>query len=464
MTSTSPSSSPTQSTLLINSIKNMTTCTSGLITWTYNGSSANLILSITNVNVLDPYSLGNLTRRQNSAGDSVSMTLTDAIATSNSWTWPQVNVSQGWYQVQGNVTPLSAVSSAFFISNGSDTSCLLASSSTSSPASTTSPTADVNYSDSPNLNGGKIAGIVIGVLAGLAITALAIAYYFRRRRRPSRGNLQRHNPRESMGRWSSLKSNSSTIKSLAATNPADLSTVHSDATELADEIQISVADITSHVGHKIEPNHLSQSTTLSDPMYVPPSSYNRHMSLSNPPPTSVNTRQSRRVSELNFEQQAARIRSSMDTSMFLRTERMSLPAFPRTPALYRGVDDPLSPASATFQHRGRDEYPPSPVTPRGRDEYPPSARAAVSRSPSTSTATRRTPRKPVPHYDPAELSDPRGLLDAQAILSSDDLQGTSPLPSSPRDTPSLSPKSSFGNHPRIHYLIPDMPSPRPSSE
>ncbi|KAJ8595561.1 hypothetical protein M405DRAFT_806864 [Rhizopogon salebrosus TDB-379] len=449
MTSTSASAVPSSTPgFFINAIKNMTTCTSGVITWTYTGSSPNLVLSITNIDVFDPYLQGN-TRRQNTAGQNIFETLILTNATSNSWTWPQVNVSQGWYQIQGTVAPTSAASTPFFISNGTDTSCLLVSSSPATSTGTASPTAVGNYSNSTQLKTPEIIGIVLGVVAGLGILALLIVYYLRRhRRRPSPGSLQRHKHKENMGRWGSLKSNSSTAKSLVGGN-ADVSTVHSDGTELGSELQISVANITSPAEEKVEPYHPSQSqeTTPSDSIHTPPSSYDRHMSLfSLPnPPVPSNPQHRRRASEVNFEQHAARIRSSMDSSMHLRTERLSFPAFPRTPT------------SAT---RGRDEYPPSPAAElfpyRGRDEYPPSPRAATSHSRSPS-ASRRMPRKPVPHYDPSELRDNTG--DSQLVLSGGDLPGTDTLPPLLHDSPALSHKASLGNHPRMHYLIPDMPPP-----
>jgi len=226
-------------------------------------------------------------------------------------------------------------------------------------------------------------------------------------------------------------------------NTGDISTVHSDGTELGGELQISVTNIPNPVEEKEEPYHSSQSqgTTPSDSMHTPPSSYDRHMSLLSLPniPALSGPQHRRRASEVNFEQHAARIRSSMDSSMHLRTERLSFPAFPRTPT------------SAT---RGRDEYPPSPAAEpfphRGRDEYPPSHVAATSPSRSPS-ASRRTPRKPVPHYDPSELHEnTRGSQDSQLVLDGGDLPGADTHPPH---------KGNFGNHPRMHYLIPDMPPP-----
>jgi len=401
----------------------MTTCKPGIITWNYSGSSANRLLSITNVD--DPYSSGNITR-QSTTGNSFSV---DINAASNNWTWSQVNVSQGWYQ--GNVPSLSAVSAAFFISNGSDVSCLLGSSSSSSAI----------------LDSGEIMGIVLGALAGLGVIVVGVAYYYlrSRRRRLPRGNQRRREDKDNMRRWNSLRSNPSISKSPSESNAGETSTAQSDATELTGE------SLPNLVEEKVVPS----------PNHFPPSSYDRRTSLrlqSHSDYSTPSNANHRRRSELHFEQQATRIRSSMESSMHMRTERFSLPAFPRSPPTSprlstfpdRERDDyPFSPVDTTF-HRGRDEYPPSPFN-RGRDEFP--SATSTSRSPSASTAARRTPRKPVPHFD---LSEPRdaheGSQDAHPTITSDG------VPPPPHNIPVLSDRINFGNT-SVHYLIPDMPPP-----
>jgi hypothetical protein len=137
----------------------------------------------------------------------------------------------------------------------------------------------------------------------------------------------------------------------------------------------------------------------------------------------------------SLELQAARLRSSMESSLYLRTERFSLPA--------SAASTPRTPTSPS---QGRDEYPPSPVAPTpGR------------RSPSTgAVSARRTSRKPVPRYDASEFRDDlRSAVDNQSMFTAGEsshshgTESISPL----HDMPGLS-------HNRIHYLIPDMPPPR----
>ncbi|KAG0707879.1 hypothetical protein DFH29DRAFT_893934 [Suillus ampliporus] len=440
-----PSSTPSQ--FSINAVNNMTTCTPGIITWTYNGSSADILLSITNVNVLDPYPQRDLTRRQNSAGQTVSVTLANASAISNSWTWPKVNQSQGWYKIQGSVTGLNVSSAPFFISNGSDTSCLLSSSSSS---------AVENHTNSTNV--AKIVGIVVGGVAGLFILAVVIPYYLCRRRR-SRGSKRK--PKQEVGRWGSLKSNDSAARSLPGSN-IDLPSHSHGHSELTGEILI-VADsgrasetTASHSSdeyhgeEKAVPLHSPKEMIPLDVLDTPLSHYNRRMSAYSiqDPSFRGDAGRTRAISahdsQQNLELQAARIRSSMESSMYLRTERLSMPVF----------STPTSPRTSTFASRGLDEYPPSP-----------GATTVFRRDPSagaTSTAARRASRKPVPHYDPSELPD--NLHNAVDTLSmftageSSHSHSTEPLPP-PHVLPGLYHDASFGSPSRVHYLIPDMPLP-----
>jgi hypothetical protein len=427
----------------------MTTCAPGSITWTYNGSSPNILISITNINVLDPYPQRDLTRRQNTPGQ-ISVTLTNTSAISNSWTWPQVNQPQGWYTIQGSVASLNASSAAFFISNGSDTACLLSSSSSSLGPTSTATTA-------VTLSVGQIVGVVVGSLAGLLFLGLAIAYYLCRQCRSltRRGSK----PKQSVGRrWSSLRSNDSAAMSPAGGNDGSThSHGHSESTGeiliVADSGKVSETTTTQSSdeyqgnngedkeAHPYSPDGMIPVDATDNPL----SRYNRHISvhsLQGPHPLADpsfrgdvgRTRAtSTCYSKQSLELQAARLRSSMESSMYLRTERFSLPA-----------PTASTPHTPTSPSQGRDEYPPSPATP-GR------------RLPSTgAVSARRTSRKPVPHYDVSEFSeDLRSAVDNQSMFTAGEsshshgTESLSPLP----DMPGLS-------HSRIHYLIPDMPSPR----
>ncbi|KAG1741540.1 uncharacterized protein EDB91DRAFT_333709 [Suillus paluster] len=444
--------SSTSSLFSINVVNNMTTCTPGIITWTYTGPSADLLLSITNINVFDPYTQ-HLSRRQNSAGQNVSVTLANISATLHSWTWPKVNQSQGWYNLQCSVAGFNVPSTSFFISNGSDTSCL--------PSS--SLTAVENYTKSPSI--GEIVGIVVGGVAGLIILGSLVLYYLHRRRRSRGGKRQ---PKQKVGRrWGSLKSNDSeAARSLAGSNACDLASHshgHSESTGeilvVADSGKSSETTTTPgsdeyHGEEKVVPPHSPREVIPLDPLDTPLSHYNRRTSVYSYQDPSFRSDVSRarvtsvRNSEQNLESQAARIRSSMETSMYLRAERLSMPV----------IVTPTTPRTPTFATRGRDEYPPSPeaATSSGRE---PSAGA--------SSNTHRTSRKPVPHYDPSELRDDyRSAVDTQSTFTaggSSHSHSTEPLPP-PHGIPGLSHDASFGSPRRMHYLIPDMPPPSNEQE
>lgn len=445
-TASAPIPSSTYNQFSINAVKNMTTCAPGNITWTYNGSSPNILLSITNVNVLDPDSQRDLTRRQNTAKQ-ISVTLTNTSAILDYWIWPQVDQPQGWYAIQASIASLNASSAAFFISNGSDTACLLSSSSLS--PGPTSPVI-VAETSSVTLSVGKIMGIVVGSLAGLIVLVLAIAYYLCRQCcSPTRGNK----PKQSVGkRWSSLKSNNSAARSPAGGNgDSACSRGHSES---MGEISI-VADSGKEASETTTPQgsdeyHESRGeekeTYPHSPRGMIPvdTIHNRRISVhslqdsySFPDPyvrgdagrTHVT---SAHYSKQSFELQAARIRSSMESSAYMRTERFSLPA----------------PAAST---------PHSPTSPsRGRDEYPPSPEVATSsrRPPSIGVVSvRRNSRKPVPHYDPSEFRDDlHSAVDNQSMI-------TACESSYSHGTESLSPLHAMSglSHNHIHYLIPDMP-------
>lgn len=406
-----------------------------------------------NVNVLDSYPQRDLTRRQNTAGH-ISVTLTNTSAISNSWTWPQVNQPQGWYAIEGSVASLNASSAAFFISNGSDTACLLSSSSSSSSPGPIGTAAAVGTS-SMTLSVGKIVGIVVGSLAGLFVLGFAIAYYLcRHRRSPTRGSK----PKQSVGRrWSSLRSNDSAAMSPAGGNDGSThSHGHSESMGeiliVADSGKASETTTTQdsdeyhgNIGGEKEVHPYSPGGMIPvDAIDNPLPRKNRHISvhsLQDPYPLADSSfrgdagRTRATSTQQSLELQAARLRSSMESSLYLRTERFSLPA--------SAASTPRTPTSPS---QGRDEYPPSPVAPTpGR------------RSPSTgAVSARRTSRKPVPRYDASEFRDDlRSAVDNQSMFTageSSHSHGTESL-SPQHDMPGLS-------HNRIHYLIPDMLPPR----
>lgn len=453
MTSTTSRQTPSSTyyQLSMDPVENMTTCAPGIVTWTYNGPSRNISLYITNVNVLDTYPQRDLTRRQDNAGQ-ISVTLTVTDSSLNSWTWPQVDQPQGWYAIDGFVASLNASSTPFFISNGSDTTCLLSSSSSSlGPTSIATAVA----TSSTTLSSDKIVGVVVGSLVVCLLLVLAIAYYlYRRCRSPTRSSK----PKQSVGkRWSSLKSNDSTARSLARGNDgATHSHGHSDAIGeiliVADSGKASETTTTrgsdechgTRGEEKEAYPHLPGGMISVDALDDPLSRHNYPTSVyslqdpgpfPDPSPHGSRTRAtSACYSERNLELQAARIRSSMQSYMYLRTEHLS------STALAFSI-----PSTPTPPRRGRDEYPPSPT-----------AETSARRSPSTgAVSARRISRKPVPHYDASEFPDLRSAADNQTMFTAGESSHS-------HGTESLSPLHGMSTPSpnRVYHLIPDIPPSR----
>jgi hypothetical protein len=222
--SVSASASPT---LLFVGPGEMYTCGLSPIQWQYTGPSASMSLNITNINVsqqaplsastsssssstVSPTTSGTTStssvvqrdvRRQYSGyGGSYFPNINEQIgaqlnATANNYTWPGVNVPQGWYQLLATVQGvLQTTSSSFFVQNGTNVACVPQfASSTKSPVSvTTSPSASnsaVVAASSGHSHAGAIAGGVIGGIAFCAAALIAFLFWFSRRR--SRGGQHR---------------------------------------------------------------------------------------------------------------------------------------------------------------------------------------------------------------------------------------------------------------------------------
>ncbi|KAF4616479.1 hypothetical protein D9613_008699 [Agrocybe pediades] len=101
-----------------------------------------------------------------------------------SYTWQEVNVPQGWYIINASIPSRSyfATSDLFYVFTGSDTSCVLSttptSSSTSSTAISTSSSTSVSTSSPSNTAGSAIVGSAssstkVGTIAGVCIGAFA---------------------------------------------------------------------------------------------------------------------------------------------------------------------------------------------------------------------------------------------------------------------------------------------------
>ncbi|KAF7365658.1 hypothetical protein MVEN_00439400 [Mycena venus] len=175
---------------VFNPIAEMTTCKPAVITWTYNGGELQLTLSITSIVATSG--------GDQSLTEPVTGTPIDPSQLEGTYTWPMVNVAQGWYHITGNFPSAGFVESAsFYVLNGTDTSCLragavsIASSATSNTWSSTSagPSGtSVSSSTAPNsspkskLYRGAIAGGALGGLFTLALGAVILLVLRRRSR------------------------------------------------------------------------------------------------------------------------------------------------------------------------------------------------------------------------------------------------------------------------------------------
>ncbi|TFK41458.1 hypothetical protein BDQ12DRAFT_733005 [Crucibulum laeve] len=171
----------------------LTTCAPVLIGWAYSGPSLNMTLTITATNASGGVSSGNQ--------QSTFILSTDIDPTLYTfYHWPLVNVSQGWYmlfaETASNPTFI-ANSSAIFVRNGSDVSCVAG-----SPMTSLTET-------------GMIVGAVTGGLCFLVIViALFLGMYCQRRKGKitSSSGTQRRYPHRSISRIWDFKCSSSPIR------------------------------------------------------------------------------------------------------------------------------------------------------------------------------------------------------------------------------------------------------------
>jgi hypothetical protein len=215
--STSSAATVTPSAILtFNTIDQLTTCTSTSIIWFYIGPESPMSLTVTNLNVPQsgPSSLSGASTSTVSPGLQTLATVTVKLAsaldpTLMNFTWPSVNVPQGWYQLYAGIDSQSFIqtSAAFFVSTGSNTSCLATAASTSTshplPSTSTKTTPLLVSGSSSSINTGTIIGIILGSL-GLLLAVAGIFFCFRRRYK-GRKRISKGGGGGSKG-WSGLKS------------------------------------------------------------------------------------------------------------------------------------------------------------------------------------------------------------------------------------------------------------------
>jgi len=265
--------------------------------------------------------------------------------------------------------------------------------------------------------------------------------------------------------WGSLKSNTSSIRPQSSGTPLNGNPFHAHTEStgaILQDLPGGKASVTTTPGGSDEDVIVVSEEKLVSPASSSgmspfdalntPVHYDRRVSTySVQTPTSPTASESfrsripsTRTSNQSLEQQAQRIRSSMETSVRRRSGRLSMPTLP-SPALSR------VPQSPTLS-QPKEEYPLTPLTP-----------TPVNRSISTgavSVAARRTSRKPVPQYDSSTLVEDKNTDSGSTLTAgaeSSQSHGTG-LGTGALGTPSDSTsKTTFWDGRPVHYLIPDMP-------
>ncbi|KAK7049359.1 hypothetical protein VNI00_005960 [Paramarasmius palmivorus] len=148
---------------------NTTTCDSVTFFWTPTGGLESTIsLLVTNQGIPEHPPTTN----------TITETLSESLSSNDQhFTWLHVDVAQGWYVAQArlqNQTVLSQ-SSAFFVQNGSDVSCL-AGINTSSTEGGRPKSSHRHSPQVQHLALGELVGIVVGSAAGVTILAMAFAF------------------------------------------------------------------------------------------------------------------------------------------------------------------------------------------------------------------------------------------------------------------------------------------------
>ncbi|KAF9486275.1 hypothetical protein BDN70DRAFT_926961 [Pholiota conissans] len=219
---------PASSNLFVfSSLPNATTCEPFVITWNYQGDNTPISINITDSGVSQDPPATSTTRHNTDSNTNVARAVPtglnpvpivtlpiaqDVLPAYMRYEWQAVTVPQGWYEVVASVSyanePVAEAypSLAFFVSNGTDVSCLSSSSTTPSPTSTittsiTSPASSGTStptivpiggaSSSSSHSVGLIVGVTIGCVAFLAIICTTYFWLcrmmFRQRTKPSTG-------------------------------------------------------------------------------------------------------------------------------------------------------------------------------------------------------------------------------------------------------------------------------------
>ncbi|KAJ6600003.1 hypothetical protein DFH09DRAFT_1355989 [Mycena vulgaris] len=507
-------------------ISEMTTCIPATITWRYTpaisddfSDFSDLTLSITN-DVAQPSpppstTIGSFSsffsvearavyrNRRDVLTQDISNGFIDPLALS--YIWPSVNVSAGWYALEASISGTTVAESlSFYVINGSDTSCVgpvspSSSSSTPNPTSSGTPTSSGGSASTSGItlpvnaattkvNRGAIAG---GVIGGLAILAAVVAAYFYLRYASASGVSGASPGRRGTRKWGGLDSTDSKARAYPSTSRNIGGSGHHSQSDSVGPMlsHDSSVYVIGNVGIDSRPSRIQHgleeeedevnsyfspsqekfsSPTYGSPPIKSPFSDSGHIENDAMPLDIISPLPGNSVTR----------NSSTSTSSYLNN--FSRPrSHPSSP--YSG--SPTSPvAEAPFSNSAANNttsslnhpessYPPSPspAFPSGTSQT--ATESPVPRRGSAgeplATGSRRTPRKPVPQYNPTDpaltsASPPPPLAAHDSASSSREGSLRSGRSGSgAHDWPQLSHKASFGTEGRpVHYLIPDMPPPQ----
>ncbi|PBK80582.1 hypothetical protein ARMGADRAFT_1020854 [Armillaria gallica] len=520
---TSSAASPSSTPFLVfvsNYYYSLTTCTAGSVRWVYSGPQTPLSLTITNINVTQSGPSSVTTSSSSTAsrspitdlaaravptyltvptgddvsnpsgGDIVKIITTSADPNNDSFTWDKVNVPQGWYTIWASMEAYpdfsQTTSSTYFVSNGSDVSCLSSSggsSSSSSPttmssmtSSTTSPSPTAIVGAVSSVNKGAIAGGVVGGVAILSAVLAALLYFLCASQRRRRTSTHDHPDGGNVGRWGTLGSFDSTHSSKS--HPAK--TTKQKAKTYNGVGVVGAGGYPSEANNRVERHH-SQADSLG-----PIVSYG-HAVTESPvseggfnPYTPYEDKYSARfpasLSDENGEelvmtptvgysprlphagrQSTSSIESYVMNNNFSRPRsRDQAQRMPPSPEVY-----PESPSTSSVVPTESRRFS-SPVLPVDDGVFV-GYQQQQQQQQSLRQTPRRMPRKPVPSYNPSDLPEP---LPAHLHSSMTSLSHT-PSPAHSvhslvltEDVHQLIHKGSFSDGRPVHVLMPDLPPPQ----
>ncbi|THH18841.1 hypothetical protein EW146_g2200 [Bondarzewia mesenterica] len=461
-----------------NTVAEMWTCGEATVTWNYLGSASGLKLGITNDGVMQKAapthslsdgtssststaSASGLVRRQTSSTSvpTINQTLvTQLDPFAYNWTWSKVDVPQGWYVMEAFMGSSSAQSTSFFVNNGTDVSCLIGStpsSSSSSPASATSASSAASSSSSAivapvsgssrSSHAGAIAGGVVGGVAFVSALLAALLFWFCRRR-PSRARARALGTETGIGgsnaKWSGL----ATI-TLGSVKKAR------HTSDSADALSKNAHDpppsaVPSQLGHTPTGSDEQLHSFAEEKVVVPSNVAPAAMPFVLPP----TKRASSSSSVANVGNQY-RSRSSSQRAL-------SSPDPPRS-----GHHNTPSIESIAHTRLGR------PVSYAVGHGSSPAEMIPLERA--GTTAARRAVRKPVPRYDSSDFAEPSSPPPAKIAYgtpesgfeggqSSGSVRGhgsSSSSSSTVESMPKLHHQPSFGHMRPMRVMMPDMPPP-----